>query len=100
MNTTRLSIFTLFLLGAVRLSAADFVGVVVDQANAPIPGAQVAAINSQGIITQQLTGDDGRFKIYLSPLYESVRFRVAATGFETVTVPAPAGKIQLRVAPV
>ncbi|MCU1325664.1 MAG: TonB-dependent receptor, partial [Bryobacterales bacterium] len=100
MNTTRLFTSILLFAGVSTLHAADYTGVVIDPSRRPIAGAQVAAINSQGIITQQLTGDDGRFNIYLSPLYENVRFRVAAPGFQTTTVPLPAPRIQLAVAPV
>lgn len=100
MNTTRLFVCTLAFAGLSSLFAADFTGVVLDPSGSPIAGAQVAAINSQGVITRQLTGDDGRYNIYLSPLYENVRFRVAASGFETATVGLPAARIQLKMAPV
>ncbi len=65
-------------------TAAQFSGVVSDPTGQPIPGAQVAAINAVGIITQQITDDQGRFSIYLSPLYENAQFRVAAEGFHVV----------------
>lgn len=100
MNTTRLLVCTLLFSGVSSLHAADYMGVVLDPTGRPIAGAQVAAINTQGIITQQLTGDDGRYNIYLSPLYENVRFRVASPGFQTATVALPAPRIQLSVAPV
>jgi len=101
MNTTRLFVCTLAFAGlSSLLSAADFTGVVVDPSGRPVAGAQIAAVNGQGVITRQLTGDDGHFSIYLSPLYENVRFRVAAAGFETATVGLPAPRIQLRLAPV
>ncbi len=100
MNTSRLFVCTLAFARVSLLFAADFTGVVLDPASRPVAGAQVAAINSQGIITRQITGDDGRYNIYLSPLYENVRFRVVASGFETATVPLPAPRIQLKLAPV
>ena len=100
MNHSRLIACSLMFLGAQSLYSADFNGVVLDPTNHPIAGAQVAAINSKGVITQQITGDDGRFNIYLSPLYEGVSFRVAASGFETATVPIPAPSIHLAIAPL
>ncbi|MES1257357.1 MAG: TonB-dependent receptor [Acidobacteriota bacterium] len=80
-------------------SAAEFTGIVVDPASRPIPGAQVAAINAVGIITQQITDDQGQFDIYISPLYDQVQFRVAAPGFQTTVVAAGASRIQLSLSP-
>jgi outer membrane cobalamin receptor len=100
MNYSRLRACVLAVCGAHCLYSADFTGVVVDPAGRPIAGAQVAAVNAKGVITRQLTGDSGRYNIYLSPLWEGVTFRVAAAGFEPRTVPIPAAKIQLNIAPV
>lgn len=81
-------------------SAATLKGIVVDPSGRPIPGAQVAAFDPVGIITEQVTADEGQFEIYISPLYENVQLRVAAKGFQTVTVPMGASRIQLAIAPV
>ncbi len=81
-------------------TAAQFSGVVSDPTGRPIPGAQIAAINAVGIITQQITDDEGKFSIYLSPLYENAQFRVAAAGFQTTVVGLGAASIQLALAPV
>jgi len=85
--------------GVSSLSAAELKGVVVDPSARPIPGAQVAAITSLGVITQQITDDQGAFDIYVSPLYENAQLRVTATGFQTTTVGMGASQIQLALAP-
>jgi outer membrane cobalamin receptor len=85
--------------GAYSLSAAELKGVVVDPSARPVSGAHVAAINALGVITEQITDDLGAFDIYVSPLYENVQLRVAAVGFQTVTVGMGASRIQLALAP-
>jgi outer membrane cobalamin receptor len=85
--------------GAFSLSAAELKGVVVDPSARPVPGAQVAAIDASGVITEQITDDQGSFDIYVSPLYENVQLRVTAPGFQTVTVGMGASRIQLALAP-
>jgi outer membrane cobalamin receptor len=85
--------------GILPLSAAQFKGVVIDPAQLPIPGAQVAAITPAGMIYQQSTDDRGQFSFYLSPLYEGVQLRITAAGFTTVTVNPGAGIIQLALSP-
>jgi outer membrane cobalamin receptor len=93
------SLFLCFVAGASALSAAELKGVVVDPSTRPISGAQVAAITSLGVITQQITDDRGAYDIYVSPLYENVQLRVTAAGFQTVTVGMGASQIQLALAP-
>jgi outer membrane receptor protein involved in Fe transport len=85
--------------GAHQVSAATLVGYVIDPSGQPISGAQVAAFNSLGIINQQVTGDQGQFEIYISPLYEGVQLRVTAAGFRTATVPMGATRVMLTIAP-
>ena len=80
-------------------SAAEYTGTVTDPSGRPVPGAQIAAINAVGVITQQITDDQGRFDIYISPLYDDFRFRVAAPGFQTTIVASGASHIQLPLAP-
>lgn len=84
---------------ASALHAADITGGVVDPAGRPVPGARVAAVNTVGVITQQITDDEGRFSIYVSPLYENVQLRVTAQGFETATATLNAPVIRLHLAP-
>jgi outer membrane cobalamin receptor len=79
--------------------AATLNGIVVDPSGQPIPGAQVAAFNTLGIISEQITGDQGQFAIYISPLYEGVQLRVTAQGFQTTTTAMGASRIRLAIAP-
>jgi len=85
--------------GTLSLSAAELKGIVLDPASRPIAGAKVAAINASGVITEQITDDHGAFDIYVSPLYEDVQLRVAASGFQTTTAGMGASHIQLALAP-
>lgn len=73
---------------------------VVDPSGSPIAGAEVAAINNVGIISRQITDDRGGFDFNVSPLYENVQLRVAAAGFQTVTVPETTPTVQLPLAPL
>src|SRR5581483_4179080 len=84
---------------AVSAPAAELKGVVIDPSQRPIPGARVAAFNSLGVITQQITDDQGRFDLYVSPLYDNVQLRVTAPGFQLATVGMGASSIQLGIAP-
>jgi len=89
----------LMCLCALHLHAAELIGVVVDAAGVPVPGAQVAVITPSGVISRQISNDKGAFDIYVSPLYENVQLRVTAPGYSTVTVGMGASQIQLRLAP-
>jgi outer membrane cobalamin receptor len=84
---------------AISARAAELKGVVIDPSQRPIAGAQIAAFNSLGVITQQITNDQGQFDLYVSPLYENVQLRVTAPGFQITTVGMGASTIQLRLAP-
>lgn len=84
---------------ACSLHAAELKGTVIDPAGRPISGAQVAAFNPLGVITHQITDDQGRFDLYVSPLYENVELRVTAPGFQMATVGEAASQIQLKIAP-
>ena len=57
-------------------------------------------MNPTGVITQQITGDDGRFSIYISPLYERPSLRVAAPGFQTIDAPISTSIVRLNLSPV
>jgi outer membrane cobalamin receptor len=101
MTTSKLIFCTLafFAAHAFEARATELKGVVQDPTGKGIPGAQVAAFNPVGIITQQVTDDRGIFDLYISPLYESVQLRAAAEGFATATVPAATAVIRLALAP-
>ena len=85
--------------GSCDLVATEVKGTVVDPSRAPIAGAQVAAINSVGLITEQITDDLGHFDFNVSPLYENVQLRITAAGFQTLTTAEGASAIQLAIAP-
>jgi outer membrane cobalamin receptor len=93
------ALFTVLCGGAFSARAAEITGSVIDPSGSPIAGAQVAAFTPAGVITTQITGDDGKFDIYLSPLYEGVQLRVTAAGFATTTAPLAASRIPLAIAP-
>ena len=101
MTTSRLFFCTLvFFTGYLfEARATELKGVVLDPTGNAIPGAQVAAFNPAGVITQQVTDDHGVFDLYISPLYESVQLRAAAEGFATSTVAAATAVIRLALAP-
>jgi outer membrane cobalamin receptor len=101
MTTSRIIFCTLvFFTGYLfEARATELKGVVLDPTGNGIPGAQVAAFNPVGVITQQVTDDHGIFDLYISPLYESVQLRAAAEGFATSTVPAATAVIRLALAP-
>jgi outer membrane cobalamin receptor len=81
------------------LCAAEIKGTVVDPTRSPIPGAQVAAINGVGVIVEQITDDQGHFDFNVSPLFDNYQLRVAAPGFQMVTVAPGASTIQLSLTP-
>ena len=84
---------------ASSLYSAEIKGTVVDPTQSPISGALVTAINDVGVITQQITDDQGHFDFNVSPLFETYQLRVTAPGFQMVTVGAGASHIQLSLAP-
>ena len=71
----------------------------MDPSGLPVVGAEVAAVTPAGIILEQVTDDKGEFSFYISPLYEGVTLRIAASGFATQTVNAGTGVIQLQLSP-
>lgn len=99
MTASRVFFCTLafFLAGVPSIYAVELKGVVLDPAGKPIPGAQVAAVNALGVITQQVTDDKGVFDLYVSPLFENVQLRAAAEGFAT-TVSGVAAVVRLPIA--
>jgi len=100
MNKPRLIFCTLVCLTTCvfEAHATELKGVVLDPSGNPVPGAQVAAVNALGVITQQVTDDRGTYDLYISPLYESAELRATAQGFATATVPAATAVIRLALA--
>ncbi len=99
-NAPVLACLAIALLAAVTpLAAAEVKGIVLDPTGTPVSGAQVAAINQVGVITEQITDDSGGYDFNVSPLFEGVQLRVTAPGFQTVTVPEGASTIRLALAP-
>jgi outer membrane cobalamin receptor len=81
------------------LAGETFQGKIVDISGAPIPGAQVAAVNRLGVITQTVTDAIGEFRLSVPPS-DSASFRITAPGFETKTVPPAESKlVVLAIAP-
>jgi len=95
----RIYVCALMCAAAAQVRAAELKGKVIDPSGLPVAGAQVAAITQLGVVTQQITDDNGAFDIYVSPLYEDVMLRVTAAGFSTATVSMAASRIQLSLAP-
>ncbi|HVV46678.1 MAG TPA: TonB-dependent receptor [Bryobacteraceae bacterium] len=85
---------------AFEASAVEVKGMVVDPSGKGIAGAQVAVVGALGVITRQDTNDLGEFDLYISPLYENLKVRVAAKGFETTTVTAGTALIRMPLAAV
>jgi len=101
MKTSRIIVCALALLACVfDASAAEVKGMVVDPSGKGIAGAQVAVVGALGVITRQDTNDRGEFDLYISPLYENLKVRAAAPGFQTTTVPAGTGLIRMPLAAV
>src|SRR5713226_5844862 len=81
------------------LAGETFQGKIVDISGAPIPGAQVAAVNRLGVITQTVADAIGEFRLSV-PASDSASFRITAPGFETKTVPPAESKlVMLTIAP-
>ncbi|HVW11607.1 MAG TPA: TonB-dependent receptor [Bryobacteraceae bacterium] len=85
---------------AFEASAAEVKGMVVDPSGKGIAGAQVAVVGPLGVITRQDTNDLGEFDLYVSPLYENLKVRAAAEGFQTTTVTAGTALIAMPLAAV
>jgi outer membrane cobalamin receptor len=101
MKTSRVIVCALALAAcAFDISAAEVKGMVVDPSGKGIAGAQVAVVGALGVITRQDTNDRGEFDLYISPLYENLKVRAAAPGFQTTTVAAGTALIAMPLAAV
>jgi hypothetical protein len=69
------------MLFASALYSAEIQGTVSDPARMPISGARVAAFNDVGVISSQITDDQGHFDFNVSPLFDVYQLRVTAAGF-------------------
>ena len=88
-----------FALAIVSAAAADIRGTVMDPSGAPIPAAEVSAVNRVGLVARTHTNVQGWFELKVAET-GSVRLVVTAAGFETRSVPAGTGlEIRLGVAP-
>ncbi len=79
---------------------SEITGKIIDPSGAPIAGAQVAAVNRVGLLSQTTTGLNGTFRLQ-APESPATQLVVAAPGFTTRTLPPdqPA-PIQLEIAPL
>lgn len=82
---------------SISLHAAEVYGVVLDPSKRPIAGAQVAAVNRLGVVTEQVTDAAGKFAMQTP---EGVELRVTAPGFATKTVASREQTIELALAPL
>ena len=79
-------------------------GTVLDPSGAPIPGAQVSAINRVGVAAQTVTDPSGAFALKLAET-AGAALTITAPGFETKTIPlaeppSPAAlTVHLNIAP-
>ncbi len=79
-------------------------GTVLDPSGAPIPGAQVSALNRVGVAAQTVTDQVGAFVLKLSET-AGASVTVTAPGFETKAIPlaeppsAAALTVHLKIAP-
>jgi outer membrane receptor protein involved in Fe transport len=83
-----------------RAPADTMRGTVTDPTNAPIAGAQVAAVNRVGVFTETVTDTSGDFELIV-PDVNTFRLVIAAPGFETKTVlSTDSTQIHMALAPV
>ena len=61
-------------------------GTVLDPSGAPIPGAQVSAVNRVGVAAQTVTEPSGGFALKLAET-AGAALTITAPGFETKTMP-------------
>jgi outer membrane receptor protein involved in Fe transport len=92
-----------FLIFSACLSAAEIKGKIVDPSGAPVPGAQIAAVNRVGVVAQTAAAANGSFQLD-TPQTPDTRLVVAAPGFSTRTLPLDGAApvqltVQLEIAP-
>ena len=81
------------------LPASGIQGRIVDPSGAPVPGAQIAAVNRTGVVAQTTAAANGGFQLD-APETPDMRLVVAAPGFATRTLaPEQAASVQLEIAP-
>src|ERR1035441_2272512 len=70
------------------LSASGIKGKIVDPSGAPVPGAQIAAVNRVGVVAQTTAAPNGSFQLDVpeAPDSRDTRLVVAAPGFATRTL--------------
>jgi outer membrane receptor protein involved in Fe transport len=88
-----------FLIGSASLSASGIKGKIIDPSGAPVPGAQIAAVNRVGVVARTTAAPNGNFQLD-APETSDTRLVVAAPGFSTRTLPLDqAASVQLEIAP-
>jgi outer membrane receptor protein involved in Fe transport len=87
------------LLVTASLQASEIRGKIIDPSGAPVPGAQIAAVNRVGVVARATAGLSGGFQLEL-PETADTRIVITAAGFSTRTVTADqAATVQLEIAP-
>ncbi len=81
------------------VSASGIKGKIIDPSGAPVPGAQIAAVNRVGVVGRTTAAPNGSFQLDV-PETPDVRLVVAAPGFSTRTLALDqAASVQLEIAP-
>ena len=81
------------------LSASGIKGKIIDPSEAPVSGAQVAAVNRVGVVARTTAAPNGSFQLD-APETPDTRLVVAAPGFRTRTLALDqAASVQLDIAP-
>ena len=84
------------------LSASGIKGKIVDPSGAPVPGAQIAAVNRVGVVAQTTAAPNGSFQLDVPETRDPLdaRLVVTAPGFATRTLALDqAASVQLEIAP-
>lgn len=79
--------------------ASEIKGKIIDPSGAPVPGAQIAAVNRVGVVVQTVAGPTGAYQLDTADAVDT-RLVVTAPGFRTRTLPLDqAASVQLEIAP-
>ena len=84
------------------VSASGIKGKIIDPSGAPVPGAQIAAVNRVGVVGRTTAAPNGNFQLDVPETADQrdVRLVVAAAGFSTRTLALDqAASVQLEIAP-
>jgi outer membrane receptor protein involved in Fe transport len=95
-------LLTFFLTFSACLSASGIKGKIIDPSGAPVPGAQIAAVNRVGVVARTTAGPNGSFQLDAPETANTpdTRLVVTASGFATRTLALDqAASVQLEIAP-